>query len=166
MLVFAAVVVLRVREPSLPRVVRMGGSVRFGSSDIPVLALLGLAMSWALWVLDLGTHRAGRILPPIWLARVLVFVVMRRLQGKPLLKRFETVARRRSRSSTCASARSWCRSRRAGRSRRRCSRSPASSRRSRGDRVLGVNVVEVPLSLPLDAADRGRRRVRGRGSTS
>ena len=68
MLVFASVVVLRVREPSLPRVVRMGGSVRFGSSDIPVLALLGLAMSWALWVLDLGTHRAGRILPPIWLA--------------------------------------------------------------------------------------------------
>ena len=69
MLVFAAVVVLRVREPSLPRVVRMGGNVRFGSSDIPVLALLGLAMSWGLWVLDLGTHRAGRILPPLWLAR-------------------------------------------------------------------------------------------------
>ena len=61
--VFAAVVMLRVREPQLPRVVRMGGSVRFGSSSIPVLALLGLAMSWALWVLDLGTHRAGRILP-------------------------------------------------------------------------------------------------------
>ena len=68
MLVFASVVALRVREPSLPRAVRMGGSVRFGSSDIPVLALLGLAMSWALWVLDLGTHRAGRILPPVWLA--------------------------------------------------------------------------------------------------
>ena len=76
MLVFASVVVLRVREPSLPRVVRMGGNVRFGSSDIPVLALLGLAMSWALWVLALGTHRAGRILPPIWLAvGLLVFVV-------------------------------------------------------------------------------------------
>ena len=80
--VFAAVVMLRVREPQLPRVVRMGGSVRFGSSSIPVLALLGLAMSWALWVLDLGTHRAGRILPPIWLGLgFLVFVGMRRLQG-------------------------------------------------------------------------------------
>ncbi len=93
MLVFASVVALRVREPSLPRAVRMGGSVRFGSSDIPVLALLGLAMSWALWVLDLGTHRAGRILPPIWLLLGLaLFVVMRRLQRQPLMKRFETVA--------------------------------------------------------------------------
>ena len=83
MLVFASVIALRVREPSLPRVVRMGGSVHFGSSDIPVLALLGLAMSWGLWVLDLGTHRAGRILPPAWLAcGVVLFVVMRRLQGK------------------------------------------------------------------------------------
>jgi APA family basic amino acid/polyamine antiporter len=88
MLVFASVVVLRVREPALPRVVRMSGSVRFGSSSIPVLALLGLAMSWALWVLDLGTHRAGRILPPIWLAiGFVVFVVMRRLQKQPLLHR-------------------------------------------------------------------------------
>ena len=93
MLVFASVVALRVREPSMPRVVRMGGNVRFGSSDIPVLALLGLAMSWGLWVLDLGTHRAGRILPPAWLAcGLLLFVVMRRVQGKPLLERFEAAA--------------------------------------------------------------------------
>ena len=93
MLVFASVVALRVREPAMPRVVRMGGSVRFGSSSIPVLALLGLAMSWALWVLDLGTHRAGRILPPAWLAcGLLLFVVMRRAQGKPLLERFDAAA--------------------------------------------------------------------------
>src|SRR4029079_3501800 len=93
MLVFASVIALRVREPSLPRVVRMGGSVHFGSSDIPVLALLGLAMSWGLWVLDLGTHRAGRILPPLSLVcRLSLLVIMRRGQGKPLRERFETTA--------------------------------------------------------------------------
>ena len=111
----------------------MGGSVRFGSSDIPVLALLGLAMSWALWVLDLGTHRAGRILPPIWLAcGLLLFVVMRRLQHQPLLKRFETVAPPPLevidlRFGTILVPLKAVRAR----SRRRCSRSPASWPRSR-----------------------------------
>ena len=144
-------VVLRVREPSLPRVVRMGGNVRFGSSDIPVLALLGLAMSWALWVLVLGTHRAGRILPPIWLAvGLLMFVVMRRLQGQPLLKRMETVApplevidTRFGTILVPLKAR--------GPIEEEMLAIACKLAQEQDARVLGVNVVEVPLALPLDA---------------
>ena len=157
MLVFASVIALRVREPSLPRVVRMGGNVRFGSSDIPVLALLGLAMSWALWVLDLGTHRAGRILPPAWLAcGVLLFVVMRRVQGKPLLERFDAVAPPPPevidlRFGTIVVPLKQC----GPIEEEMLAIACKLAQEQEGERVLGVNVVEVPLSLPLDAPIEG-----------
>ena len=153
MLVFASVIALRVREPSLPRVVRMGGNVRFGSSDIPVLALLGLAMSWGLWVLDLGTHRAGRILPPAWLAcGVLLFVIMRRVQGKPLLERFDAVAPPPPevidlRFGTIVVPVKQC----GPIEEEMLAIACKLAQEQEGERVLAVNVVEVPLSLPLDA---------------
>jgi APA family basic amino acid/polyamine antiporter len=157
MLVFASVVALRVREPSLPRVVKMGGTVHFGSSDIPVLALLGLAMSWALWVLDLGTHRAGRILPPAWLACGLVlFVVMRRVQAKPLLERFDAVAPPPPevidlRFGTILVPLKQCGPIEEEMLAIACKLAQGQE----GERVLGVNVIEVPLSLPLDAPIEG-----------
>ena len=157
MCVFASVVVLRVREPSLPRVVRMGANVRFGSSDIPVLALLGLAMSWALWVLDLGTHRAGRILPPAWLACGLVlFVVMRRLQGKPLLERFDAIAPPPPevidlRFGTIVVPLKQC----GPIEEEMLAIACKLAQEQEGERVLGINVVEVPLGLPLDAEVEG-----------
>ncbi|MDX6628127.1 MAG: basic amino acid/polyamine antiporter, family [Gaiellales bacterium] len=157
MLVFASVVALRVREPSLPRVVKMGGTVHFGSSDIPVLALLGLAMSWALWVLDLGTHRAGRILPPAWLACGLVlFVVMRRVQGKPLLQRFDAVAPPPPevidlRFGTILVPLKQC----GPIEEEMLAIACKLAQEQEGERVLGVNVIEVPLSLPLDAPIEG-----------
>jgi basic amino acid/polyamine antiporter, APA family len=153
MLVFAAVVALRVREPSLPRAVRMGGSVRFGASDIPVLALVGLAMSWALWVLDLGTHRAGRILPPAWLACGLaLFVVMRRVQKKPLLERFDAAAPPPPevidlRFGTIVVPLKQC----GPIEEEMLAIACKLAQEQEGERVLGVNVVEVPLALPLDA---------------
>ena len=153
MAVFASVIALRVREPALPRVVRMGASVHFGSSDIPVLALVGLAMSWGLWVLDLGTHRAGRILPPAWLAcGVVLFVVMRRVQGKPLLERFDAVAPPPAevidlRFGTIVVPVKQC----GPIEEEMLAIACKLAQEQEGERVLAVNVVEVPLSLPLDA---------------
>ena len=152
MLVFAAVVALRVREPSLPRAVRMGGSVRFGSSDIPVLALVGLAMSWALWVLTLGTHRAARILPPIWLLTgLVVFVVMRRLQGKPLFQRFVTTAPPPLEVIDVRFGTILVPLKQPGPIEEEMLAIACKLAQEQNERVLGVNVLEVPLSLPLDA---------------
>jgi APA family basic amino acid/polyamine antiporter len=152
MLVFASVVALRVREPSLPRAVRMAGSVRFGSSDIPVLALVGLAMSWALWVLTLGTHRAGRILPPIWLAvGLLVFVGMRRLQGQPLLKRMETVAPPPLEVIDMRFGTILVPLKQRGPIEEEMLAIGCKLAQEQEARVLGVYVVEVPLALPIDA---------------
>jgi basic amino acid/polyamine antiporter, APA family len=156
MLVFAAVVALRVREPALPRVVRMGGSVRFGSSEIPVLALLGLAMSWALWVLDLGTHRAGRILPPIWLGiGLLLFAAMRRLQGQSLRGRMETVAPPPLEVIDFQFGTILVPLKQRGPIEEEMLAIASKLAQEQGARVLGVNVVEVPLSLPLDAPIEG-----------
>jgi APA family basic amino acid/polyamine antiporter len=152
MLVFAAVVALRVREPFLPRVVRMGGNVRFGNSDIPVLALLGLAMSWGLWVLDLGTHRAGRILPPLWLlGGMILFVVMRRVQGRPLMDRFEAAAPPPVEVIDVRFGTILVPLKQRGPIEEEMLAIACKLAQERGDRVLGVNVVEVPLSLALDA---------------
>ena len=152
MLVFASVVALRVREPTVPRTVRMGGSVRFGSSDIPVLALIGLAMSWALWVLDLGTHRAGRILPPLWLlAGLILFVVMRRVQGKPLLQRFEAAAPPPLEVIDVRFGTILVPLKQPGPIEDEMLAIACKLAQEQDERVLGVNVLEVPLSLPLDA---------------
>jgi APA family basic amino acid/polyamine antiporter len=86
MAVFAAVIRLRVVEPARPRPVMMRGNVRFGRSLIPLPAVAGFLLSWLVWLLALGTHRAGRVIPPLWLlAGLLVFVVVRRRAGLPLL---------------------------------------------------------------------------------
>jgi len=127
--------------------------VHFGSSDIPVLALLGLAMSWGLWVLDLGTHRAGRILPPAWLAcGVVLFVIMRRVQGKPLLERFDAVAPPPPevidlRFGTIVVPVKQC----GPIEEEMLAIACKLAQEQEGERVLAVNVVEVPLSLSLDA---------------
>ena len=162
---FAAVVVLRVREPALPRVVRMGGSVRFGSSDVPVLALVGLAMSWALWVLVLGTHRAGRILPPIWLGLgLLVFVGMRRLQGQPLLKRIETVAPPPLEVIDMQFGTILVPLKARGPIEEEMLAIACKLAQEQGARVLGVNVVEVPLALRAGRRHPGHGREGGRAA--
>ena len=51
MAVFAAVIKLRVVEPTRPRPVMMRGNVKFGRSLIPLPAVAGFLLSWLVWVL-------------------------------------------------------------------------------------------------------------------
>ena len=86
MAVFLAVIKLRFVEPDRPRPVMMRGNVRFGRSLIPLPAVAGFLLSWLVWILALGTHRAGRVVPPLWLlGGVIVFVIVRRRAGLPVL---------------------------------------------------------------------------------
>ena len=85
MAVFAAVIKLRVVEPARPRPVMMRGNVKFGRSLIPLPAVAGFLLSWLVWVLALGTHRAGRVIPPLWLlGGIIVFLIVRRRAGLPV----------------------------------------------------------------------------------
>jgi len=56
-----AVVRLRFTEPELERPFRVPGNVRIRGADVPVAALVGAPLTFAIWVAALLTHDAARI---------------------------------------------------------------------------------------------------------
>jgi basic amino acid/polyamine antiporter, APA family len=76
-----AVVRLRSKEPELERPFRAPG--------MPLVGLVGAALTAAIWVLAMVTHEAARYVGPIWLAvGLVVFVGVRRSHGEAVLRRF------------------------------------------------------------------------------
>jgi basic amino acid/polyamine antiporter, APA family len=87
-----AVIWLRFSEPELARPFRVRGNVRIRGVDVPVAALVGAPLTFALWIAALATHDAARIAGPIWLAvGIAVFVVVRRGEHARLLQHVEPV---------------------------------------------------------------------------
>lgn len=83
-----AVVRLRVAEPELERPFRVPGNVRFRGALIPVVCVLGAALTFALWVASLFTHGGASIAGPVWLALGgVVYLLSRRAGGESLLGR-------------------------------------------------------------------------------
>ncbi|MBJ7454799.1 MAG: universal stress protein [Thermoleophilia bacterium] len=83
-----AVVRLRVAEPELERPFRVPGNVRFRGALIPVVCVLGAALTFALWVASLFTHGGAFIAGPVWLALGgVVYLLSRRAGGESLLGR-------------------------------------------------------------------------------
>jgi APA family basic amino acid/polyamine antiporter len=83
-----AVITLRVTEPDLERPYRTPFNVRVGHAEIPVPAVVGSILTFAVWILALVTHPGARYAGPAWLlAGLAVFVVVRRLHGEGLLER-------------------------------------------------------------------------------
>jgi len=82
-----AVVRLRMREPALARPFRAGPNVRIRGVDLPVPALVGAPLTFAVWVLALVTHPGARYVGPLWLLTGLaVFVAVRRVGRRGLLE--------------------------------------------------------------------------------
>jgi APA family basic amino acid/polyamine antiporter len=83
-----AVIKLRVTEPDLERPYRTPFNVRVGHAEIPVPAVVGSILTFAVWILALVTHPGARYAGPAWLlAGLAVFVVVRRLHGEGLMER-------------------------------------------------------------------------------
>jgi APA family basic amino acid/polyamine antiporter len=83
-----AVIRLRAKEPGLERPFRVPGNVRIRGADVPIAALVGAPLTFAIWIMALATHRAAGIAGPLWiLAGLVVFVLSRRARGEPLLGR-------------------------------------------------------------------------------
>ena len=77
-----AVVRLRSTEPDLERPFRVPGNVRLRGADIPVVALVGAPLTFAIWIAALLTHDAARIAGPIWLAIGAVVFIGSRLAAR------------------------------------------------------------------------------------
>lgn len=84
-----AVVVLRFREPELPRAFRVPLSIRVRGGSLPVPAAVGALAALAAWVSVLVLHEGARVVGGAWMVGGLVlYVLYRGTQDKPLTKRF------------------------------------------------------------------------------
>ena len=85
-----AVIRLRFTEPDLARPYRVPGNVRVRGVAVPIAALVGAPLTFALWIAALYTHDAARIAGPVWLVLgAIVFVAVRRSRHEALLEHVE-----------------------------------------------------------------------------
>jgi basic amino acid/polyamine antiporter, APA family len=83
-----AVIKLRVTEPDLPRPYRTPLNVTIRGAEIPVPALVGAVLTFAVWIAGIVTHPGARYVGPTWLlVGIVVFVVVRRSHGEGLTER-------------------------------------------------------------------------------
>jgi basic amino acid/polyamine antiporter, APA family len=85
-----AVIRLRFSEPDLKRPFKVRGNVRVRGVQVPVAALVGAPLTFALWIAALATHDAARVAGPIWLAvGAILLVVVRRGEHARLMEHVE-----------------------------------------------------------------------------
>jgi APA family basic amino acid/polyamine antiporter len=153
MAVFLAVIRLRVVEPTRPRPVMMRGNVRFGRSLIPLPAVAGFLLSWLVWLLALGTHRAGRVIPPLWLlAGVIVFVIVRRRAGLPVLGRTREAELELPAFAEVPYGTIIVPCKQAGPIEDEMLATACKLAQPEGGKVIALKVIEVPLEDPLDCS--------------
>jgi len=85
-----AVIRLRYTEPELARPYRAPGGVRLRGVEVPLPALVGVAGTFAIFVMALVTHAGARYGGPIWLAAgLVVYGLVRHGRGEGMLERVE-----------------------------------------------------------------------------
>ena len=83
-----AVIKLRIAEPDLPRPYRAPLNISVGRAEIPIPAVVGSVLTFAIWVVAIATHPGARYAGPAWLAiGLVVFVAVRRAHGEGLTER-------------------------------------------------------------------------------
>ncbi len=83
-----AVIRLRITEPDLPRPYRAPLNISFRGAEIPLPAVVGAVLTFAIWIVALATHPGARYAGPVWLAvGLVIFIVVRRTHGEGLTER-------------------------------------------------------------------------------
>jgi basic amino acid/polyamine antiporter, APA family len=89
-----SLIALRYREPGLRRPFRVPLSVDLGRGSLPLPTLLAAALALAAWVTVLLFHEGARVVGGLWMVfGVVLYAVYRGSQGKSLRKRFTIPAR-------------------------------------------------------------------------
>jgi APA family basic amino acid/polyamine antiporter len=93
-LVHLSVIRLRIREPERDRPYRIPYNVRVGGAELPLTALLGAAMSAVAFASVLYLHDAARFVGAAWMGfGVVLYVVYRTVEDKPILRRVTVPAK-------------------------------------------------------------------------
>jgi APA family basic amino acid/polyamine antiporter len=80
-----AVIKLRFREPDLARPYRAPLNIRIRGVPVPLVALVGAPLTFAIWIGTLATHSTARVAGPIWLLiGGVIFVLVRRSRGSAM----------------------------------------------------------------------------------
>jgi APA family basic amino acid/polyamine antiporter len=83
-----SICVLRYREPERRRPYRIPLSVKLGGGDLPLPAAFGAVASLAAWISVVVLHAGARYVGFAWMTGgLLLYVIYRTTQGKPLLRR-------------------------------------------------------------------------------
>jgi APA family basic amino acid/polyamine antiporter len=145
MAVFLAVIWLRVVEPDRPRPVKMRGNVHFGRTLVPVPAVVGFLLSWIVWLLALGTHRAARVIPPLWL-------LLGRRAGLPVLGRSRELALELPEFAEVPYGTIIVPCKQAGPIEDEMLATACKLAQPEGGKVIALKVIEVTLAQPLDCS--------------
>ena len=87
-LVHLSICSLRYREPDRDRPYKMPLNLRIGGGELPLPAAAGALASGASFVAVLFVHSGARVVGLVWMAiGITLYVVYRRANGKPVLKR-------------------------------------------------------------------------------
>jgi APA family basic amino acid/polyamine antiporter len=88
-----SIIVLRYREPGLERAFRIPFSIKVGNGSLPLPAVIGAVFAAAAWVSVIILHSGARVIGGLWMiAGIAFYVTYRRIQGKPLAKRYQVPA--------------------------------------------------------------------------
>jgi APA family basic amino acid/polyamine antiporter len=82
-----AVIKLRVTEPDLPRPFRAPFSVTIRRHEVPLPAVVGSVLTFAIFIVAMATHAGARYAGPVWVALgLVVYVLVRRSRGEGLME--------------------------------------------------------------------------------
>jgi APA family basic amino acid/polyamine antiporter len=76
-----AVIKLRFSEPDLERPFRVPFDIRIRGADVPLPALIGAPLTFAIWIAAMATHDATRIAGPVWLLFGAIVFIATRIAG-------------------------------------------------------------------------------------
>ncbi len=144
-----AVIKLRVAEPDLPRPYRSPLNVSFRGKELPLPAIVGAVLTFAVWIVSLATHPGARYAGPAWLAAgLVVYVVVRRSHGEGLTER--VTAPDELRPADVPHFRSILVPMKLGIIGEEMVATAVKLAREHGARVEAMYVIRVPLELPLE----------------
>jgi APA family basic amino acid/polyamine antiporter len=157
-----SIVALRTKEPGRARPYRMPGAVRIRGHELPLPAVTGAVLSFAVWVGLVITHEGARYVGTAWLVGGLVlYLAYRTSEGKSILRRVtvpEEALRRERREAEYGSILVPLTGtpldddivQTAGRL--AAEEDAEAFEEDKGATIEALWIFEVPMSLPIDAA--------------
>jgi len=77
-----AIISLRIKKPELPRPFKIRGNFKIRGKDIPLISILGLAATTAVWVVVIASQPFSRWAGVIWMSLgIIIFYIFRRSRG-------------------------------------------------------------------------------------